>query len=43
MTITVDALAEDHFDVADEWTPTSEDWEWYWSTMHDDFEENVLF
>jgi len=36
------ALAESAPHLADEWTPTQEDWEWYMSEMHDDFEELVI-
>jgi hypothetical protein len=30
-------------DLADEWSPSDDDWNWYWSEMHDDFAENVMF
>lgn len=36
------ALAEYAPEHADEWTPTQEDFEWYFEQMHDDFEELVI-
>lgn len=37
------SLAEQAGFPDDDYSPTQEDWEWYYEQMHDDYAENVMW